>query len=86
MAASCTLRVVGVDGPSVYRGYGVLHKTRLVQRIGVDGHLHPELLGHSQTGVNRSRCGAPILMELETTGTRLDLLGQDVQPVVNTRL
>mmetsp|Transcript_11657 Transcript_11657/g.26004 ORF Transcript_11657/g.26004 Transcript_11657/m.26004 type:complete len:219 (+) Transcript_11657:1005-1661(+) len=66
-----TLCVVGVDGAALEGGDCALHAAGFVKRVGVDCHLHILSISNPQTGVNRSRRGAPVLMQLQTHRPRL---------------
>ena len=73
MAAACAFGVEGVDGPALHRGYGIFHETRLVQRIGVDHHLHVPRIRDRKAAVDCAGRGAPILVQFERAGTAKDL-------------
>ncbi len=47
-------------------------KPELVERVGVDHHLHVVVVGHRQAAIDRRRCRAPVLVQLERTGAGLD--------------
>ena len=49
-------------------------KPELVQRIGVDHHLHVVVVGDAQAIVDRGRRRAPVLVQLERAGAGLDHL------------
>ena len=76
--AARALGVVRVDAPPGDRGERVLHVAGLVQRVGVDRHLHAGLVGHPQAGVDRGGRRAPVLVQLEPADPGLDLLVQRV--------
>ena len=76
MPAPGPFRVVGVDGATAEGGDRVLDKSRLVQRVGVNRHLHVIFFCHAQTTVDGSWGCAPVLMQLQPQGTRLDLFTQ----------
>ena len=76
VAAAGAFGVEGVDGAALERGHGVLHEAGLVQRVGVDGDLHVELVGHRQAVVDGGRRRAPVLVQLEPAGAGLHLLLQ----------
>jgi hypothetical protein len=76
MAAARTFRVVGVDRPPGDGGNSVLDEAGLVQRVGVDGHLHVELVRDTQAAVDGRGGGAPILVQFQTAGARAHLFLQ----------
>ena len=51
-------------------------KPDLVQRVGVDHHLHVVVVGHRQRAVDGRRRRAPVLVQLEAGGAAQDLLDQ----------
>ena len=51
-------------------------KPELVERVGMDHHLHVVIVGHRQAAINRRRRRAPILVQLERAGAGLDHLFQ----------
>ena len=65
-----------VDGASLERGDGVLDETELVQRVGVDHHLHIEAVGNAECAVNCGGRGAPVLVQLQARGAGTDHLLQ----------
>lgn len=60
----------------VFGGDGVLDKTRRIQRVGVDGHLHVGLFRHIQAVADGRRCRAPVFVQFEADGTGLHLFVQ----------
>ncbi len=54
----------------------VLDEARLVERVGVDRHLHVVAVGDAEAVVDRRRRRAPILVQLQAAGAGLDLLDQ----------
>jgi hypothetical protein len=54
----------GRVGKALDGGQRVLHAARLVQRVGVDRHLHVHRVGDVQTVVDGRRRGAPVLVQL----------------------
>jgi hypothetical protein len=60
------------NGAPLERRDGVLDEPALVQRVGVDHHLHVEIVGDRQTIVDRGRRGAPVLVQLHRAGASLD--------------
>jgi len=65
VAAAGALGVVRVDRAALERRQRVLEEARLVERVGVDGHLHVELVGHGKAGADGVRRRAPVLVELD---------------------
>ena len=51
-------------------------KPHLVERVGVDHHLHVVIVGDGKTAVDRRRRRAPVLMQLQRAGAGLDLFDQ----------
>ena len=78
VAAARTLGVVRVDRTATYGCQRGFHVPRLVQGVGVDGHLHAAFVGHRQTGIDRGRRGAPVFVQLEPAGAAQHLLPQPV--------
>ena len=72
MAATGAFGVKRVNGAALERSDGVFHKPALVERIGVDHHLHVEVVRDREAIVDGSRGGAPVLMQLEAGGTGQD--------------
>jgi len=68
--------VKGVDGAALEGGHRVFDKARLVERVGVDGHLRVGGFGHAQAVVNRCGRGAPVFVQLQANGARIDLFVQ----------
>src|ERR1700730_14089402 len=68
--------MIGVNRPPLERRDTRLHKSSLVQCIGVDRDLRVRLFGDGKTGVDRCRGGSPILMQLQTERACGDLLTQ----------
>ena len=69
--AAAALDVERVDGAPGQHRQCVLHAEALVQPVGVQGHLHVELLGHVQRGVERTGVRAHVLVHLEADGAAL---------------
>ena len=65
--------VEGVDGAAGDGADRVLHEAGLIEGVGVDAHLHVELIGHREAAIDRRRGGAPVLVQLEAAGTGADL-------------
>ena len=76
VAASGAFGVIGVNRPAADRGDGVLDEPGLVQRVGVDRHLHVELVGDRQTRVDGRRRRAPVLVKLQADRAGANLLAQ----------
>ena len=55
-------RMEGVDGAPLEGCDGVLDEAGLVQRVGVDRHRDIRIVGDGETGVDRRRGGAPVLV------------------------
>ena len=72
VAAAGAFGVEGVDGAALEGLDGVLDEAGLVERVGVDHHLHVVVVGDRQAAVDRRRRGAPVLVQLERTGAGLD--------------
>ena len=66
MAASRAFGVISVDRAARDRGDGVLHEAGFVDGIGMNRHLHVEIVGHPQAGVDGGGRGAPVLMQLQS--------------------
>ncbi len=76
MAAPGPFGVIGVNHPVFEGGDGVFYKARLVEGVGVDGHLHVVFISHPQAGVDGSGGGAPVFVQLQAHGPSFDLLCQ----------
>ncbi len=76
VAAAGALRVVGVDRAAADRRHRVLVEAGLVERVGVDLHLHVELVAGAQRGVDHRRHRAPVLVDLQADRARAALLQQ----------
>ena len=74
MAAAGAFGVIRVNGPAADGGDGVVHKSGFVQRVGVDGHLDVELVGHAQASVDGRGRGAPILVQFQAASSGENLL------------
>ena len=78
VAAAGAFGVIGVDGPAADGGDGVVDKPGFIQRVGVDGDLNIELVGDLKASVDCSRGGSPILVQLQTAGSCLDLFSERI--------
>ncbi|MNS54294.1 hypothetical protein D3C72_870780 [compost metagenome] len=76
VTATGTFGVIGVNGAALERAEGGFDETGLVEGVGVDRHLHVELIGDAQAVVDARRRGAPVFVQLEPDGAGLDLLDQ----------
>ena len=74
MTTACALGVVGVDRAAVDGGNGVLHIAALIERVGVDCHLHIVALRNIQRRTYGGWRSAPILVNLQTASAGCDLL------------
>src|SRR5438105_1466692 len=72
--AARALRMIGVDGATLEGRDRVVHVARLVQGVGVDGHLHVLAFGDSQAAVDGGRRGPPVLVEFQPDCPAPDLL------------
>ena len=81
VAAAGALGVIGVDRAAVDRRDRVLVEPRLVQRVGVDLHLHVELIARIERGLDDRRHRAPVLVDLEPDRPRPALLEQRLDVV-----
>ncbi len=79
MAAARSLRVKGVDGATLERRTGVFDEPGLVERVGVDRHLHVHQVGDRKAAVDGRRRRPPVLVQLQATGARPNLLVQGVR-------
>ena len=76
MAAAGPFGVERVDGAALEGPDRVLDEARLVERVGVDHHLHVVIVGDRETAVDGGRRRAPVLVQLERAGAGPDLLDQ----------
>ena len=72
VAAAGAFGVEGVNGAALEGLDGILDEAALVERVGVDHHLHVVFVRHRQTAVDCCRRRAPVLVQLERTGAGLD--------------
>ena len=68
--------VIGVNRPPLERRDRVVYVAGLVQRVGVDRHLHVVGVGDAEAGVDRRRRRSPVFVQLQANRAGLDLLGQ----------
>ena len=80
VAAARALRVEGVDAATGDRADGGLDVARLVEAVGVQGDLQPELVGCAERGVDRRGGRTPVLVDLVSRGACERLLGADPRP------
>ena len=73
VAAARAFRVIGVNRAAGDGRDRVLDKAGFIDGVGVNGHLHIELVGNAQAGVDGGRSRAPILMQFQTAGARANL-------------
>jgi hypothetical protein len=66
----------GVDRAPLEGGERRFDEARLVERVGVDRHLHVHLVGDRQAVVDRRRRRPPVLVQLEADGAGAHLLAQ----------
>mmetsp|Transcript_46019 Transcript_46019/g.107301 ORF Transcript_46019/g.107301 Transcript_46019/m.107301 type:complete len:393 (-) Transcript_46019:666-1844(-) len=74
--AAGALRVVCVDRPPADRRERVVDVAGLVERVGVDGDGDVVLVGEGEARVDGGGGRAPVLVQLEAGGARLDHLDQ----------
>jgi hypothetical protein len=70
--------VEGADAAPAHGGNGVLHKARFIERVAVDGDLRVGLVRHIQAVADGRGRGAPVFVQLEANGARVDLLVQRI--------
>jgi hypothetical protein len=66
--------MVGVDRAALHRADRILDEARLIERVGMNGDLHVEFIGHAEAGVDRSGRRAPVFVQLQADGSRTHLL------------
>ena len=76
MPAARALGVEGVDGAALEGGDGVFDEAALIERVGVDHHLHVKPIRHGQAAIDGGGRGAPILVQFQAGGTGADHLLQ----------
>mmetsp|Transcript_27196 Transcript_27196/g.56243 ORF Transcript_27196/g.56243 Transcript_27196/m.56243 type:complete len:751 (+) Transcript_27196:184-2436(+) len=79
VATAGTLRVVGVDGPSLHCGDAVVDESALVERVGVDRHGNVVLVGKSEAGIDGGGRRPPVLVQLKAGGTRQQAVPEDAR-------
>ena len=65
MAAAGSLGVIRVNRTPLECGDGIVHEARLVQRVGVNRHLHVVLIGNGEAAIDGRRRRAPVFMQLQ---------------------
>ena len=73
MATACAFGVKGMDRAAFHGLYGMFDKTRFIERIGVDHHLHIHRIGNPEAAVDGGGGGAPVLVQLQRAGARVHL-------------
>ena len=83
MSAARAFGMVGVNRSARNRADGVLHEAGFVERVGVDGHLHVELVGDGQTSIDGRGRRAPIFVQLQAERAGTNLLDErgSIRPV-----
>ena len=76
VAAAGSLGMERVDRATFECRDRVLDEAGLVQRVGVDAHLHIHLVRNGERGTQHRRRGAPVLVTLQADCAGLDLLDQ----------
>src|SRR5260370_14121095 len=76
MTTAGALGVIHVNGATADRFQRILDEAGFVQRVGMDLHLEIVLIGDTQTGIDRRRHRAPVLVKLEAHHAGLELLDQ----------
>lgn len=74
MTPAGTLGMISVNRSVFESSNGSLHKTRLVQGIGVDQTLHIILFANTETGLDACGRRSPVFVQFETTDASLDLI------------
>ena len=74
MSATGTLGVKRADGAPANRLQRGFDKPSLVDRVRMDRDLHIVLVRDRKTVVDCGGCGAPVFVQFQAIGTRLDLL------------
>src|SRR5262249_20515893 len=74
--AAGAFRVVRMDRSCGDGGDRVFDEARFVQRIGVDGDLHVQPIGHAQTAIDGGRRRAPVFVQFEAAGAGADLFDE----------
>ena len=72
MSATGAFGMEGVDRAALEGSDGILDEAALVERVGVDHHLHVVVVGHREAVVDGGRGRAPVLMELQAGGAGED--------------
>jgi hypothetical protein len=80
MPAARPFGMKGVDGPALEGPNRVLDEARLVQRVGVDHHLHVVIVGDPRQQSMAPGRRAPVLVQLQGASPGQDLLDQAFGP------
>ena len=73
VTTASTFGVIGVNRPAFEGRPRRFDKARLVERVGVDADLHVEFFGDRQARIDGCWRRAPVLVQLETAGSGLNL-------------
>src|SRR5918995_419616 len=76
VAAAGAFGVVAVNRAPVDRRDGGRQIARLVQRVGMQGHLYVVIVSDGQRAVDGRGCRAPVLVHLESARARMELFDQ----------
>ncbi len=76
VAAARAFGVEGVDGAARDGLERVLDEAALVQRVGMDHHLHVHRVGHGQAAVDGAGRGPPVLVQFQRAGAGAHLFLQ----------
>ena len=76
MAAARALGMEGMDRTILEGGNRVLDKAGLVQRVGMDHHLHVHVVSDTKATINRGGGRTPVLMQFQRTSSCADLFDQ----------
>ncbi len=76
MPTASAFGMEGVDRAALESGERRFDETRLVERVGMDRHLHVHLVGYGQAIVDRRRRRSPVFVQLEADGAGAHLFAQ----------